>query len=137
MKRVVKVAFPYAADGQNTRMTEVGAEIDFPDSIVPGLEEAGLVERAAAIKTQLAVVAAPVVAAPVVAPVEPPAPDAKLFEEPEKKPADPVAIPNDWKSMKWGALRVLAEKIKGTAVDNPKAALAVIEAELAQRASAK
>lgn len=128
MKRVVKVAFPYAPDGQNTKMTTAGDELDFPDAIVPGLEAAGLIHGGAPPREE-----EPKVEVRVEVQVEP---EAQTEVKIEAAPAvAPIAIPSDWRAMKWGALRALAEKVGGRAVDNPKAALAVIEAELAARAA--
>ncbi len=44
------------------------------------------------------------------------------------------AIPDDWRSMKWFALKALAEKISGAAVADAAKAKSVIEAALARRA---
>jgi len=45
-----------------------------------------------------------------------------------------IEIPEDWKSMKWFALKALAEKIAGRDVKDSDDAKAVVEAEFTKRA---
>lgn len=52
--------------------------------------------------------------------------------EPREKP-EAVEIPDDWRSLKWFALRSLASKISDTPIKTSEDAVAAIEAELARR----
>lgn len=46
-----------------------------------------------------------------------------------------IEIPDDWRALKWFALKSLAEKVKGAPVANADEARVAIEAELAARAA--
>jgi hypothetical protein len=47
--------------------------------------------------------------------------------------ADKIAVPVDWRSMKWGPLRALAEKITGGDIASPDEARKAIEAEITRQ----
>lgn len=146
MKRIVKRSFPFAADGIRVKMTEVGSSIEIKDSLVPGLVAEGYLEPAAGEvydpKTSLELDPQGLLnptevktSEPVTPPVEKSVNDAvetfslavDVFNEVV------IEIPDDWKSLKWAALKALAEKIKGTPVGSSQEARSVIEAEIELR----
>lgn len=49
--------------------------------------------------------------------------------------ASTIEIPDDWKSMKWFALKALAEKVAGREVKDSDDAKAVVEAEVTRRSA--
>lgn len=61
----------------------------------------------------------------------------KVLDEDKSKAADQIKIPADWRSMKWGLLKPLADKIKGSEVHGAEDARKVIESEVARRAPAE
>lgn len=156
--RVIK-EFPYAPDGYGVVVVRPGPDlVEIKDVVVPGLVAEGFIQvdeqvpgGTAPAKVEAEVlkdieekiiegylkniteptreVVAEVLDVAGFQPVETAATEAALTP-PEIK----IEIPADWKSMKWFALKALAESISGADVKTSQEARIVIEGELQKRA---
>lgn len=131
MQCLVVKPFPYSADGLKTthRFVE-GDEPDLPEAAVESLEIGGYVVIG------LPPPSAEIVGGGVDAETGDGTQDESETIAEEMLPLvspDEVSIPPDWRSMKWFALKALAEKIKGSDVAGSDEARAVIESKLSQR----
>lgn len=113
MLAIVKVAFPYSDDGAHTRVLDVGQILEIRDDLVVGLMDAGNIG-------------------------EPTEEDLAAGQEGEVIVPPPVEIPADWADHHWMKNKAIAVALNGgQPVANKAAVTAIIEAELARRASAE
>lgn len=126
MKLTILKPFAYAADHINVVMVQPG-EAEIADDLVPGLVAEGYVGGPG-------IAAPPPVAAgrPDPAPESDTVPDAAA----DDPPPGSVEIPDDWRALKWPALRSLASKVSDEPIHNHADAVAAIELELERRAGA-
>lgn len=111
MLAIVKVAFPYSADGGHTIMLAGGEILDIRDDLVVGLMEAGFIG-------------------------EPSAEELAAGQEGEVIVPPPVEIPATWAEDHWMKSKAIAVALNGgQPVANKAAVTAIIEAELARRAA--
>lgn len=153
IKAIALRSFPYSEDGITEKSAKAHETFDCPAHLFNGLNDARIVRRAEIGDGHVSLrPAAPAPEAPVVDATETSAPVAQTpSSEPEvvateasaesSGTAEPreeqlaIEIPEDWKTMKWFALRSLAAKVANDPINDMNGAVAAIEAEIARRAA--
>jgi hypothetical protein len=128
--------FVYSVDGYTEIPVTEKEVFNLPEKFFDGLNDARYVRRATIGDGRVSLTPSKEEIAEKVAPIVDTAMKLKevLTEVAETKvDASDVEIPDDWKSLKFFALRSIASKISDSPIKNMEDAIAAIEAELARR----
>lgn len=133
----VTVSKPGVPDGKPYPITYAVGDVMSGDLARVFIKENWAVEcdESGVVKTDAAVAMGSAAAAASVEGQEKPPEGPAVVEQPKAQAAPQVAIPDDWKTMKWYALQALAKKIADADVANPEGARVIIEAEIIARAA--
>lgn len=122
--------FIYSVDGYTEISVKEKEVFNLPERMFDDLNGARYVRRATIGDGRISLEPS---SPPVVTEDTPPAKVANRSTAESREEQLAVEIPDDWKSLKWFALRSLASKVSSDPVNKMEDAVAAIEAELARR----